>query len=99
MKIFKTAKFSKLSAKIFIGNCVNGLNDKYFQDNLASDATDLAYIVENGQQINEQQFAAIVEPLYKGNQKPDGNYSYYYNSDRDVAWFYDENEDIEYFYK
>ena len=49
----------KVSSKTFIGNCVNGLEDQYFQDNLASDATELAQLVENGQQINLQEFFNI----------------------------------------
>ena len=99
MKVIKTANYKKIASKIFIGNCVNGLEDEYFQNRVAFDATELAFVVENGQQINEQQFAAMVEPLYKDQQKSNSNYLYYYNSDRDVAWFYDEDEDIEYFYK
>ena len=93
MKIIKTVKFKKIATKIFIGNCVTGLDDEYFQDNLAGDATELAYIVENGIEFSEQQFAALAEPGYKGNQKPNSNYSYHYNKYANVIWFYDEDED------
>jgi len=99
MKIIKTAHFNKITSKIFIGDCVNGLDDEYFRDRVAFDATDLSGVVENGQQISEQQFLNMVEPSYKNIQKLTGNYLYYYNSDRDIAWFYDEDSDIEYFYK
>ena len=99
MKIIETAKFNKLSSKIFVGDCVSGLNDEYFKDNIAFDATDLSQLVENGKEISEQEFLNIAELSYKTIQNLNGNYSYFYNPDRDVAWFYDEDNDIEYFYK
>ena len=98
MKIIQTAKYIKTASKVFVGDCVNGLDDNYFCSKIAFDTTDLAQLVENGTQIDEQQFSTITGPDYKNNQKPGGNYSYYYNIDRGVAWFYDEDADIEYFY-
>ena len=69
---------------------------------MASDATELAQLVENGQQINLQEFFNMVGWLHSETiQKlTDGanNYEFYYNSDRGVAWYYDVVQDIEYFY-
>ncbi len=98
MKTIITANFNKISSKIFIGNCINGLGDPYFRDRVAFDATDLAHLVDNGKEISEQEFFNIASPDYKTLQNSTGNYLYFYNSDRDIAWFYDEDNDIEYFY-
>ena len=102
MKILKTAKFNKLSSKIFIGDCVTGLNNEYFRERVANDATMLAQLVENGQEISLQDFFNTTglldsETIQKLTNGAD-NYSYFYNYDKDIAWFYDENKDIEYFY-
>ena len=105
MKIINTYKYSKMNKKAkleFIGDCVTGLNDSLFQRYIAEDATELAQIVDNGQQIDQQQFfnIASVHPDYikMFNSNPE-NYEYYYNFDKNIAWFYDNNKDIEYFYR
>ena len=101
MKIIKTEKYNKIALKIFIGNCINDLNDEYFQSRVADDATNLAQLVENGVEMSEQDFFKIVSldqnTMQKLTQNPI-NYKYYYNSGRNVVWFYDEDKDIEYFY-
>ena len=98
MKIIKTARYNKKASKIFIGDCVTGLDDEYFRNRVADDATNLAQLVDNGREIREQEFFNIAEPSYMTIQKLDGNYKYYYNSVADVAWIYDVDKDIEYFY-
>ena len=83
---------------MFMGDCITGLEDDYFQRWVAGDATMLAQLVENGKEISEERFANIVEPSYKSIQQPMSNYTYYYNFNNEIAWFYDENKDVEYFY-
>ncbi len=89
--------------KIFIGNCISGLDDPYFQNTLGIyDATELAQLVENGIKISYEQFLNYAnlhpETIKKIQQNPE-NYEFYYNRERNIVWIYNINEDVEYFYK
>jgi hypothetical protein len=103
MKVIKTANYKKIASKGFVGNCVNGLEDPYFQDKIAEDATELAQLVENGQQINLQDFFNMTglldhETIQKLTNDVTNNFEYFYNVDRGIVWYYDNAQDIEYFY-
>jgi len=92
----------KFSKKIFVGNCINGLEDPFFQQTIADDATLLAQLIENGQEIDYNQFMNLcdIHPETKNiiEQFPE-NYKFYYNPDTGIAWYYDINKDVEFFYK
>jgi hypothetical protein len=105
MKIIVSEKYDKLfykkAEKVYIGNCINGLDDEHFSQRVADDATSLAQIVENGEEINEQMFFNMVSLPYENIQNLSNNpqnFEYYYNKDVDIAWIYDINRDVEYFY-
>ena len=108
MRTIKSQKFNeqqqsnnRVALKYFIGDCITGLNNEYFQDRVAEDATLLAQLVENGKEISNQEFFTVAALTYdiiqKLSQNPT-NYKYYYNPDRDVVWYYDIGADVEYFY-
>ena len=101
MKILKTAKYNKIAQRIFVGSCITGLENEYFREMVADDATMLAQLVENGKEINKDDFfrACNLEPEIV-NQLNENfvNYKYYYNNDENVAWYYDIGADVEYFY-
>ena len=94
--------YKKIASKVFIGNCITGLNDPLFQNALQIyDATDLAQLVEKGKKISKEQFLSMcfVEDsiLQQINQNPN-NFIFYYDNLDDIAWIYNINKDIEYFY-
>jgi len=92
----------KAQKKNFIGNCIDGLNDNYFQNIIAQDATELAQIVEKGKEINLNIFLNLThvdDKIIKEVQKNPERYSFFYNEDNDITWIYDEETDVEYFYK
>ena len=98
----KTKNYNiKIASKRFVGDCVTGLNDGYFQHYVADDATNLAHLVENGEEITSELFLThcVVPPenLVKLQQNPN-NYKFYYNEGENVAWYYDEAAGVEYFY-
>lgn len=96
----------EMDKKVFIGNCVTGLEDPQFQDMIAGDATVMAQLVEGGEEITKDDFLKIchVDPeiLEELNmaEKDDyvDDYEFYYNRDKNIAWYYDTLEDVEYFY-
>lgn len=116
MKIIVSEKFAKkekpseykniqniriASQKVFVGNCITGLNDPMFQDYIAEDATELAQIVGSGIEITKEDFLNMVllDPTILDILNKDKNrYQYYYNQGKDIAWYYDTIKDIEYFY-
>ena len=101
MKTIKTKKFNKIAQRSFAGDCVTGLNSKYFRDWVANDATLLSSLVENGEEINRDNFfkACFLDPeVVNKLNKNSNNYKFYYNRNEDVAWYYDIGADVEYFY-
>ena len=91
--------YKKIAQKGFMGNCVTGLYDPYFQDLIADDATNLAQLVERGKQVTYEQFLSVVGFIPEEIKMDLNNYEFYYSDQDDVAWYYDTNRDIEYFYK
>lgn len=97
MNWYKTA-----NSKIFVGDCITGLDDPYFCDTIGVyDATDLAQMVANAEEINFNQFLSMVgrncdiEGI-RGNQE---NYKFYFSPEKNVVWLYNIGKDVEYFYK
>jgi len=98
MNWYKKAQYKKS----FVGNCISGLDDPYFQNNIADDATTLSNIVEGASETSYEQFLKItdIHPDTIGQiQYNPNNYSFYYNDYFDIAFYRNENEDVEYFYK
>jgi len=81
----------------FCANCIRG-----WEGLVAEDATELAQIVENGQEINKENFYRIteVDQNIKKNieTSPIDKYQFYYNAEKNIAWIYNSFEDVEYFY-
>ncbi len=94
--------YKKANSKIFVGDCITGLEDPNFQDILGVyDATDLAQLVANGTEISFNQFLNIVGKNcdiegIRGDQK---NYEFYFSPEKNIVWIYNIRKDIEYFYK
>lgn len=93
-------KLLKLAQKGFIGDCITGLEDPQFQNYVASDATELAQLVDRGKQITFEEFANmayIKQIMGQFINNPD-NYEFYIDEATGIAWYYDIEKDIEYFY-
>ena len=80
--------------KRFIGNCREGLKDPLFQRHVASDATELAQLVERGKQINFDEFAKLTGYFINDPQK----YEFYIDEQTGITWYYNIDQDVEYFY-
>ncbi len=80
--------------KRFVGDCTDCLEDEWFRDNIASDATELAQIIDNSSPITREQFEAdcgsYIAPL--------PNRQYGFNEKAGVMWAYDEGSDIHWFF-
>lgn len=82
----------------YMGNCVSILDNEYFHS-IASDATQLAQLVDGGERISFDRFAEIVETQPKiESLRTNKRYSLWYNKEKNVAWYLDELKDIEYFF-
>jgi len=100
----------KVDKKGFIGDCVTGLDDPMFRRYVADDATEMAQLVENGEEITKDNFYAMAFHTVDTGMPPKENvdaafrsgdvddYQFYYNRGKNVAWIYDSLEDVEYFY-
>ena len=85
----------------FVGNCLTCFLDPWFKDNVASDATELAQLVENGQDITKREFldkVFIEPPHFMMLKLPSSNCLFGFNQEKKVAWIHDINKDVHYFY-
>jgi len=96
--------------KVYVGSCIDGLKDPTFRKYVAEDATELAQVVEGGEEITREEFNKIalytddsgmppkedVDMAFAAGDTDD--YLFFYNRDKDIAWIYDNLEDVEYFY-
>jgi len=96
--------------KVYVGSCADGLKDPIFRKYIAEDVTELAQVVEGGEEITRDDFNAIalhtedegmppkekVDAAFEGGDTDD--YLFFYNYEKDIAWIYDNLEDVEYFY-
>lgn len=87
--------FEKVSQKVFLGSCVNCLENPEFH-NIASDATELAQIVESGTEISKEQLLGMCQVDEKMMRLIySGRCSFFVNG---IAWAYDKLDDVHYFY-
>lgn len=97
----KMEEKGKLYMKTFLGNCVVGLEDPVFQDKVASDATEMAQLVEHGREMSLSEFIQICdvdELSLKVWRKSANRYQFFINAVHGVAWVYDTNKDVHDFY-
>ena len=90
--------FQKISAtKAYLGDCRTCLENPQFWG-IATDATELAQIIENGTEIDFGSFFAAVAPtplLAEIRHSPD-RYGFFQNGR--LMWAYDEEEDVHHFF-
>lgn len=84
----------------YIGDCTQVLDNLNFA-NWATDATDLAQLVEKGQEISKEKFAELFssiwyQALIKYTHFP--TMSFWYIPNQDIAWMYDEKRDLHHFF-
>jgi hypothetical protein len=94
-------RISQMDKRVFIGQCVSGLDDPGFCDIVGYDATEMAQLVENGQEISFQDFLSkcILESTVLSSIESEPNrYIFFINIDRNILWIYDKGSDIHYFY-
>ena len=95
MSWYKEAKLKK----VFIGDCVTGLNNDLFKKYVAQDATELAQLIVNSNPISLSQFLDICEVderFKRGIEKTKDVFeARQFNG---VVWIWDTNKDRHYFY-
>jgi len=87
----------------FVATCVG----EGWKNGIADDATELAQMVENGEEITKDDFYTMTYTSDETKEKIkniqevgyEDDILFYYNSDRNIAWYYNALEDVEYFYK
>jgi len=86
--------------------CASCKKDKEWKDIIASDATELAQIVENGEELYRNEFYSIanvdkkiVDKIASSFVKDEKRYRFFVNFGKNIAWIYDCFKDIHYFYK
>lgn len=84
-----------MNKRVFIGNCVNGLDDRQFREYIANNATELAQLVENSKEISKEEFVKNCNIEVK--LKKSFEY-FYHNEDKELYFYRDIKKDIEYFY-
>jgi 2'-5' RNA ligase superfamily len=90
----------------YIGDCVTGIEDEQFRDQVASDATEISHLVddEKGKRtLTEQQFISNCDvPDFVRQKIHQHEFEFAINNSRythhDVVWAYDTNDDIHYFF-
>ena len=90
-----------IAAKVYVGNCVHGLEDPQFTNLIAADATELAQLIEAGISLAPHSFFALCsveKPLATAIQQQPQNFEFAINQKRNVIWAYDLDQDIHYFY-
>jgi len=83
------------------GNCVTGLDDPYFQNNVCSDATEMAGIVDefSNEFMNGNEFISKVNwPFDKLGNAEDTIYDFAYNPSKDIYWAYNIEDDVHFFF-
>lgn len=85
--------------KKFVGTCVTGLNNDFFQNNIAQDATELAQLIENSQPITLSQFleSCDVDLNLKTKILKNKN-TFEAGQSNNIIWLWNKNSDIHYFY-
>ena len=86
--------FNGTGKKVFLGDCRTFLDDPQ-SHGFASDATQLAQIVENGKEISPANFLKVCDIQQDISR---GGISFWINETVGLYWMYDENTDIHYFY-
>lgn len=84
--------------KELLGNCVTGLNDPTFQRLVASDATELAQLVENSSDLHQNKFLAQVPSMRGAIEAHPTRYTCGKSEDGRIYWVYDDETDIHAFY-
>ena len=83
------------------GNCVTGLDDPYFQNNVCSDATEMAGIVDefSNEFMTGNEFISKVNwPFDKLGNVEDTIYDFAYNPGKDIYWAYNIEDDVHFFF-
>jgi len=83
------------------GNCVTGLDDPYFQNNVCSDATEMAGVVDefSNEFMNGNEFISKVNwPFDKLGNAEDTIYDFAYNPSKDIYWAYNIEDDVHFFF-
>jgi hypothetical protein len=84
----------------YVGNCVTGLDDPYFQKNVCSDATEMSNIVDESNNIfvSADEFIEQVKwPDVLGSIN-DEKFDFAFNPRENIYWAYDIEQDIHYFF-
>lgn len=85
--------------KIFVGDCVNGLNNEVFKDVIAEDATELAQLIENSTPITLSQFLDLCDIDIKFKKRIIGSKDIFKAGQfNNIVWLYDKSRDKHYFY-
>lgn len=83
----------------YVGSCVDVLENPAFHF-FATDATQLAQLVEEGQKIKPEVFFALTGETTKSLDKFDqcSSFTFWHVPGKRIAWVYDEDYDRHYFY-
>jgi len=86
----------------YIGSCRNVLEDPAFWG-FASDATELAQLVDKGQKISLEEFLKFtgetLESLIRSNHLiKDSSFTVWSTPDKSIVWLYDEDYDVHHFW-
>ena len=85
----------------YVGNCVTGLDDPYFQKNVCYDATEMAGIVDeyDNKFMQADEFTKKVNwPSDQLGPAEDTIYDFAYNEDKDIYWAYHIENDVHLFF-
>ena len=97
----------RLAKKEYVGDCVNCLEDDWFNNNIASDATELAQVsdhFEENEDIQEIDFKTFIqlcnvsEAMVNSISNNPHDYEFYINNYHNLAWIYEINTDTHHFY-
>lgn len=92
-----------MTIRYYVGNCVDGLEDEWFQNNVAADATELAQLVDesNSKPLTLDDFLATCEVSEEWENQLRQNserYELASNEDKKVSWIYNREIDIHHFF-
>ena len=85
----------------YVGNCVTGLDDPYFQKNVCYDATEMAGIVDEYDNKFMQADEFVKKVNWSSDQlgpAEDTIYDFAYNEDKDIYWAYHIENDVHLFF-
>ena len=84
----------------YVGNCVTGLDDPYFQRNVCYDATEMAGIVDeySNEYLDADKFIQKVNWPQELGIAEDTIYDFAYNEDKDIYWAYHIDNDVHLFF-